>query len=191
MKRIIISEKDLTSNVEVISSYDVAYVPGFTSVETVASTYYHKPTLFTNKFEFQKAIGYSPAVFATDQNYPVAGEGVKGFSDVAIPEDNVMFRAGATDSGYRIALYLLSLGLPVYYEVMNSTLDEVTVANMYEGLENRFVDDTDNSFDTPGDYAIKFITSGGYPVFEYGIKDTSDSEHCLLLFLRAQYDCGS
>ena len=176
MKRIIISEKDLTSNVEVISSYDVAYVPGFTSVETVASTYYHKPTLFTNKFEFQKAIGYSPAVFATDQNYPVAGEGVKGFSDVAIPEDNVMFRAGATDSGYRIALYLLSLGLPVYYEVMNSTLDEVTVANMYEGLENRFVDDTDNSFDTPGDYAIKFITSGGYPVFEYGIKDTSDSE---------------
>ena len=176
MKRIIISEKDLTSNVEVISSYDVAYVPGFTSVETVASTYYHKPTLFTNKFEFQKAIGYSPAVFATDQNYPVAGEGVKGFPDVAIPEDNVMFRAGATDSGYRIALYLLSLGLPVYYEVMNSTLDEVTVANMYEGLENRFVDDTDNSFDTPGDYAIKFITSGGYPVFEYGIKDTSNSE---------------
>ena len=115
MKRIIISEKDLTSNVEVISSYDVAYVPGFTSVETAATTYYHKPTLFTNKFEFQKAIGYSPAVFATDQQYPAAGEGVKGFSDIAIPEDNVMFRAGATDSGYRIALYLLSLGLPVYY----------------------------------------------------------------------------
>ena len=176
MKRIIISEKDLTSNVEVISSYDVAYVPGFTSVETAATTHYHKPTLFTNKFEFQKAIGYSPAVFATDQHYPVAGTGVKGFSDIAIPEDNVMFRAGATDSGYRIALYLLSLGLPVYYEVMNNTLDEVTVANMYEGLENRFINDTDNSFDTPGDYAIKFITSGGYPVFEYGIKDTSTSE---------------
>lgn len=176
MKRIIISEKDLTSNVEVISSYDVAYVPGFTSVETAAANYYQKPTLFTNKFEFQKAIGYSPAMFATDQPYPTAGEGVKGFSTDAIPEDNVMFRAGATDSGYRIALYLLSLGLPVYYEVMNDTLDKITVTDMYAGLEHRFVEDTDNSFDTPGDYAIKFITSGGYPVFEYGPKDVSNPE---------------
>lgn len=176
MKRIIISEKDLTSNVEVISSYDVAYVPGFTSVETAATNYYQKPTLFTNKFEFQKAIGYSPAMFATDQPYPNAGEGVKGFSTDAIPEDNIMFKAGATDSGYRIALYLLSLGLPVYYEVMNDTLDKITVTDMYAGLEHRFVEDTDNSFDTPGDYAIKFITSGGYPVFEYGPKDISNPE---------------
>lgn len=177
MKRIIISEKDLTSNVEVISSYDVAYVPGFTSVATAAENYCHKPTLFTNKFEFQKAIGYSPAMFATDQHYPIAGDGVKGFSTDAIPtENNVMFRAGATDSGYRIALYLLSLGLPVYYEVMNDTLDKITVTDMYAGLEHRFVEDTDNSFDTPGDYAIKFITSGGYPVFEYGPKDISNPE---------------
>ena len=77
-----------------------------------------------------------------------------------------------------MASYLLSLGLPVYYEVMNSTTEEITVSKMYEGLKNRFGNgdntELDTSFDTPGDYAIKFITSGGYPVFEYGTPESKD-----------------
>lgn len=169
MKRIIITERDLTSNVEVLSSYDVAYVPGFTD-QASAQTYYHKPTLFTNKFEFQKAMGYAPAVFQEDQKYPVADKKTKkeGFSKSAIPSSGVMFEAGDSDLGYRIALYLLSLGLPVYYEVMNSNNSEISVENMYKGLAFRFIEDSDSSFDTPGDYAVKFLTTGGYPVFEYG-----------------------
>lgn len=134
--------------------------------------------------------------------------------------------AGDPDPGYRYALYLLSLGIPVYYECMNSTMVEVdmndpanleknpyaeswkvnigteespvyirvddttvdtgktyymgsemSVQSMYEGLENRFFYNSDEehadySFDSMGDYAIKYVTSGGYPTFEYGTLDT-------------------
>lgn len=131
---------------------------------------------------------------------------------------------GDPDPGYRYALYLLSLGIPVYYEQMNSSFAEVdmndpanqesnpfqegwsiqladgtfvrtddtvvhtgttyyigadmSVRSMYEGLERRFFDNTetggeyaDYSFDSMGDYAIKYISSGGYPTFEYGTLD--------------------
>lgn len=178
MKRIIVTERDLTSNVEVLSSYDVAYVPGFTSSE-LGLQYYHKPTLFTNKYEFQKAVGYSPARFTETQMYPEANKETStvGFSSEAIPEDKIMFNANASDIGYRIALYLLSLGLPVYYEVMNKDLTEVNVATMYAGLTERFSASTDVSFDTPGDYVVKFLTTGGYPVFEYGTAKEQSTTH--------------
>ena len=168
MERIIIHEDDRTSNVEVVSSYDVVYVPGFTSVEATAEEYYHKPTLFTNKYEFQRLIGHEAPTFAAAQEYPVASQEADGFSETAIPASTKMFEALDKDLGYRIALYLLSLGLPVYYEVMNESLEDITVAKMYAGLVERFSAESDDSFDTPGDYAVKFLTSGGYPVFEYG-----------------------
>lgn len=131
--------------------------------------------------------------------------------------------SGDADPGYRYALYLLSLGIPVYYEQMNSDFKKVntddpavqaanpkeedwfvrtaegdyirtddptvlpnkeyymgadiSIESMYKGLEARFrgrSDDSgdrpsDYSFDNIGDYAVKYITSGGYPTFEYGL----------------------
>lgn len=185
MRRIIINENDITSNVEVLSSYDVAYVPGFCATPGKAEVFYKKPTLFTNKYTFLQSMGTTVPVFAKAQAYPVATEKVEGFGEDAIPKvgevaEN-MFEAGDADTGYRIALYLLSLGIPVYYDVMNNALaddehDEtvrgITVENMYKGLKERFSIGADTSFDTPGDYAIKFITTGGYPSFEYGTLTT-------------------
>lgn len=139
---------------------------------------------------------------------------------------------GDADPGYRYALYLLSVGIPVYYEQMNAnfilvdknnlsiwkedelgnvspvlngwyepigstyirTTDtsiqedkdyyvgaEISIQSMYEGLEARFtgIQETasspaDYSFDSIGDYPIKYITTGGYPVFEYGPLGTSE-----------------
>lgn len=130
---------------------------------------------------------------------------------------------GDADPGYRYALYLLSLGIPVYYEQMNAdfvlvdmndpTMQEadpqaqdwfeeingqyyrttdnevqegkdyfvgadISVDSMYKGLEARFFDSDENiadySFDSMGDYAIKYITSGGYPTFEYGPLSSPD-----------------
>lgn len=86
-----------------------------------------------------------------------------------------MFEAGDADPGYRYALLLLSMGMPVYFEQMNQSQDDITVANMYTGLTARFVGtlsapsatNPDYSFDSMGDYNVKFITSGGYPTFEY------------------------
>ena len=134
---------------------------------------------------------------------------------------------GDPDPGYRYALYLLSLGIPVYYEQMNSDFVEVdmnditmqglnpfaegwfvqledgkyvrtddqtvhsgvtyylgadiSVDSMYDGLERRFFFNTDDdqadyTFDSQGDYAVKYITSGGYPTFEYGPLDV-DGEY--------------
>lgn len=155
-----------------------------------------------------------------------------------------MFYANDADPGYRYALYLLSLGIPVYYEQMNSndfdqinlvtdfstalvkygtvveeggvedvyispydqgwyyldnttykkckdstikyrTAEEVgddvwfygadiSLESMYVGLQKRFMGDPDTpdySFDSIGDYSIKYMTSGGYPTFEYGRLD--------------------
>ena len=57
MQRIIINENDLTSNVEIMSSFDVAYVPGFMWVnDRNADTYFRKPTLFTNQYTFAAKI---------------------------------------------------------------------------------------------------------------------------------------
>lgn len=133
------------------------------------------------------------------------------------PHDN---EAGDPDPGYRYALYLLSLGIPIYYEQMNSSFvavdkndptytsanpsskgwfeefegkyirtsdgdtktypnkiyymgADISIQSMYEGLTLRFDDNasesgSDYSFGSFGDYAIKYITSGGYPTFEYG-----------------------
>lgn len=124
MQRIIISESDLTSNVEIMSSYDVAYVPGFMSAsDNQLEKYYRKPTLFTNKYDFLAKIGNIAPKFAEAQPYPTFVNGEQnGFTKKAIPADGIMFPAGDADLGYRIALYLLNLGIPVYYEVMNNTL---------------------------------------------------------------------
>lgn len=131
--------------------------------------------------------------------------------------------SGDPDPGYRYALYLLSLGIPVYYEQMNAEFEivdlsdpalvqtanpkaeewfvqigneyirskdesvqpdtvyfmgaDISVESMYKGLEARFFDSdesVDYSFDSMGDYAVKYLTSGGYPTFEYGPLGTAD-----------------
>ena len=146
---------------------------------------------------------------------------------VSTVQQSLMFQgptstsAGDPDPGYRYALYLLSLGIPVDYEQMNSSFEpvdmndpanigaspvaedwfievegnyvrtddetvqsgttyykgaDISVTSMYKGLEARFngydeasaVNGSDYSFDSMGDYAVKYITSGGYPTFEYG-----------------------
>ncbi len=175
-------------------------------------------------------------------------DGFKSYYRVT-QEQTAMFAANDPDPGYRYALYLLSLGIPVYFEQMNTGTDfdevdlhedwktclmkygrvdaegvtyispaenewfirntqgvlvrykdanpneplrfvneedvdntyyigaDISLESMYKGLENRFMQDPetpDYSFDSMGDYSIKYITSGGYPTFEYGITDDNN-----------------
>lgn len=158
MQRIVISESDLTSNVEIMSSYDVAYVPGFMyASDSELEKYYRTPTLFTNKYDFVakvRASGTAPT-FASDQMYPVfeqhteTVEGSDGFTKRAIPESGVMFTAGDVDLGYRIALYLLNMGIPVYYEVMNNTNKYDTAAIYYKYSK---IDKSQTLFNSNVDY---------------------------------------
>lgn len=175
-----------------------------------------------------------------------------------------MFYANDADPGYRYALYLLSLGIPVYYEQMNSvdfdqinlvtdwtsslikygtTVEEggvedtyispfdqgwyyldngiykkckddtikyraaedlgddvwyfgadISLESLYDGLNKRFMSDPDTpdySFDSIGDYSIKYITSGGYPVFEYGrLEDGQVGDGLAYAMIRLAWDRG-
>ena len=294
MERIIINERDNTSNIESLSSYDVVYVPGFSA--TPVSDYFRVPTLVTTTYQFTQKFGGSCPVFTAPQYYPECNAGGVGFPKYAIPDgfvartftaqqidnfsgeeakiadsgsytkvtiavtsDNYkdyylatetdgtwkmskptsfptgtglkwyasvdpaslgwwegttgnevactsttidlsktywtlgetgsqpMFMSGAMETGWRYAYYLLSLGVPVYYEQMNNATTNTYVKDsdgtitagicldsIYEGLESRFNEASgDYSFDSVGDYSIKYITSGGYPTFEYGPRSSS------------------
>lgn len=177
-------------------------------------------------------IKYGNQFIYTDDNYISFQTSGSALSEVkeyyeTTTQNALMFQgptstsAGDPDPGYRYALYLLSLGIPVYYEQMNSSFEpvdmndptnlaaspveqdwfiqvesnyirtddetvqagtvyyrgaDISVTSMYKGLEARFngydestaISGSDYSFDSMGDYAVKYITSGGYPTFEYG-----------------------
>lgn len=198
-----------------------------------------------NWYEF--GTGDTPYLTGDVQISPNTDGNIKAYYP-ATQDTPPMFYANDADPGYRYALYLLSLGIPVYYEQMNSpdfdqlnlvtdwsssliqygtVVDEggvedryispydqgwyykdnavykkcndptikyreaadvgddiwyygadISLDSMYTGLEKRFMADPelpDYSFDSIGDYSIKYITTGGYPVFEYGRLDATDT----------------
>ena len=171
MQRIIISESDLTSNVEIMSSYDVAYVPGFMfASDSDIMKYYRKPTLFTNKYDFVAKIGSTVPTFNNAQYYPVfVANQSDGFTKKAIPDGGVMFAPGDADLGYRIALYLLNLGIPVYYEVMNNT----TSGNLQSIYTYSKIDATQEVFNPSITYYRTSNTAG--ETFDYSTNITPDS----------------
>ena len=84
MERIIIREKDLTSNVEQLSSYDVVYVPGF-SVGYNDENLFRNPVLITSKYKFRNTFGNTCPSFPSDQPWPEATSTTEGFPSYAIP----------------------------------------------------------------------------------------------------------
>ena len=102
--------------------------------------------------------------------YGFVSDGIQPMFEGPQIVDGVTVRPGDADPGYRYALTLLSLGMPVYFEQMNNSENDINVSKMYAGLRARFIDEPsseDYAFDSMGDYNVKFITSGGYPTFEY------------------------
>lgn len=199
----------------------------YTMSKLASSASYADAIVFTSSVtpvtEQWKELVEGNYVYTQDTEIGFSGDVVKTYYKSA-SKLSVMFygpsserATGDADPGYRYALYLLSLGIPVYYEQMNSAIEEITdihnpeylnanpakegwyiqvgehfvktadtevqegttyyagadmsVESMYKGLELRFETDlgeSDYSFDTIGDYSVKYITTGGYPVYEYG-----------------------
>lgn len=201
------------------------------------STHYADELIFTSNFspvDNQWMILYKNEYLYTSDTYigfntsGATSTTVKDYYEAAL-NTPIMFHGptgtseGDTDPGYRYALYLLSMGIPVYFEQMNSPFEvvnledpsnsnaspverewfiengsgqyirstdvevqlgtvyytgaDISVESMYRGLEARFgssnAEYADTSFDSIGDYSVKYITSGGYPTFEYGPLVTS------------------
>ena len=162
MAQIIIREKDLTG-APAESTFDVAVVPGL--VSNTSFTDFEKPIYFNTLASFKSVIGDKPVVLTGDGISYTLSEGsitcpaAAGASDV-----HYFFAGGELDPGYIYASELLTLGMPIYYLPIDATqaqgvYDRLEGANNVKSVLLQLVD--------RGTYNIKYITSGGYPTFEY------------------------
>ena len=188
MPLIDIREKNDTHTGSLVEDYDVVYVPGIVAATGDNILKYGERRLFTSVREFKTACGDSPYTFKESQLYSSLGDATSGFADAAIPFDDVMFASGDADPGYIYAIELLNAGLNVLFERINpdsmeieeenesgekvknevTDIDEIcTIANIYERLSKLYEIDYVHGLADKGNISIKYLTSGGYPTYEY------------------------
>ena len=138
------------------------------------------PTYCSTKAQFEALFGEFPYKFEEIQLY-----GANMFTANATPSGSVMFRVGDPDPSYVYAKELICSGMPVYYDNVVNRLPDgsrgaVTVQHMYDYLLNgTTVDGKEGPYyklQDPNEYNVKYVTSGGYPLFEYtaGIAPTDN-----------------
>ena len=183
MDRIIITEQDLaTNNITEEQIVDVVFIPGFASGTNATDPVgAYIPTFCSSIAEFEAHFGTVPAKFAKEQFYPSYDDSAEGFSKDAIPASGVgpesdegvlWFSKGTYDPSYTYAKELLYAGLPIMYYRVNEyqveTEDtyDVTVEQMYKVFKEKLFA-SDSILLDKGEYQFKYLTTGGYPVFEY------------------------
>lgn len=164
MPSIIIREINNTTGGDSTQLTDVAYVPGFVSIDTGSKPAVETevkpgvPTIVYNVSDFEAYFGKKPAVFKTEQAYPSISRDGKlyAFDTNAIPADaNGMFVAGDVDPGYVYAKELINLGIPVIYERINGEDEEPSVDAMYNAmLGTDAVTEDEYTQDAGGSYII-------------------------------------
>lgn len=170
MPRIEIIEKDETSAGAYSEMTDVVYIPGFVDTDInnnpnlwredeYIGIRMNDPVLFTTVKDFESLCGKQPAVFGDDQRYvdlatnsPLTYD---GFDSHAIPASGVMFKKGQADPAYIMAKELLSAGLNVLFERVNSDVGD------YELLETK-----------PADWDVKYANYYGKGSQYVSIKST-------------------
>ena len=167
--RINISERDLTQSVEALSNTDIVFIPGLSSVTTVEQ---FTPITCTTLSEFITTFGPYPVLFNSAMEYSGFGEG-HGFAEAAIPTTGNLFDAESPDPSWIYAAKLLSQGLQVIYCKINTNAQinangkfTGSVTDLYGQLSTLFAS-TSTNLTSKGDFDFKYLTSGGYPVFEY------------------------
>ncbi len=177
MPSITIREVDNTTVDNIISTSNVVYVPGFINASYINADGSSDcvdafvPTLCTSVSEFEKYFGAIPAAFETPGGEKYKSECWARYAFDA--QDAIMFEEGTMDPGYVYAKELLTAGLPVLYERVNTDTNgaDITVDYMYQVLSE--VTDHhiwENLKDINEYNELKFLTSGGYPTFEYSSK---------------------
>lgn len=163
MARIVIRESDLTTPALSGNSNEVVYVPGFATNQSgyAGTAIKGVPVLCTTVSEFNTYFGTIPAVFNGTQNYP------ESFSSDARTTSNIMFSSLSVDPSYVYAKELIQAGIPVLYERLNDINEDASVAKFYEVIQGTGDYDPILNLEDMNDYNIKYITTGGYPSFEY------------------------
>lgn len=163
-----------------------------------------------NPYVFTSAVKFSDLIIDDDQVSSASATADDGdsstdsgntgidpwFSDYAVPSDDVMFKAGSVDPGYLYAVELLNAGLSVMYRRLNPEdvkASDINIVNIYNWLGAAFGSVTDedgnptySDLTDKGNYNFKYITSGGYPVFEYAGSSIASS---MLTLAENRGDC--
>lgn len=110
-----------------------------------------------------------------------------GFPAVAVPASGI-WASGETegaliDPSFLYAAGLLSSGIQVIYERMNSSSNDITVETAYSKLAQYY--SLDGELADKNTYNIKYLTSGGYPTFEY----STDISGMMLALAAGRGDC--
>lgn len=153
MPKIIINEADYTNPVVSNDITDIPYIPGFSINNPGESTYtLNEPQLFASVTDFEEKIGRTPYYFADE-----SGKLVSYRLDLEF------------DIAYVYAHELLTMGLPVYYEVIGLDTETkcTSVEQFYTALPNAL-----DKYKDIGSYYLKYLTTGGYPI----LVDTSTTE---------------
>lgn len=193
MERIVIRETDNTVTSVLSEDTNVVYVPGFSIADySVGSlgAQPHVPTLCTSIREFENYFGDVAPTFLANQSYPFhtdSGSTTYSFPDYAMLPDtsgeldfDYMFKFGDADPSYIYAKELLYRGVHVIYERLNEgvTSSDISVNNFYDQAISAlsFESETPETCKLldKGIYRLKYITSGGYPSFEYTDIDVVD-----------------
>lgn len=153
------------------------------SVEKASKYQYGKPYYFSSLSQFQEAMGTEPVL--------LKGEGIK--ANINSDTELTFFAEGpgVFDNGYIYAAELLMRGMPIYYlpikgesaQDVYDALEGTSGSNVAEVDEDEVGDATvagDESDEDQagkksvllqlvdrGTFNVKYITSGGYPTFEY------------------------
>lgn len=172
MPSITINEHDLTLTSNIDVKENIVYVPG---ISTQGET--GVPTLCRTLKEFTSKFGEEPYVFKEAQT-----------------DYDTKYIAGSVEPSFIYATELISAGIPVYFEnIINPTdsayanSDKTLVSDLFNKFKGS---ETENSiFNKLTDkwtYNIKFITTGGYGIF-----DTDDLSLVPLLSMvaAARGDC--
>lgn len=175
MSRITIRESDLTTPSTTGQSSEVVYVPGFATNDTGSNAYPYgenlkanqgTPMLCSTMADFVSYFGAYPAVFKDAQEYPSKFD--SSLIQAYASDSTYMFEANSVDPSYVYAKELINAGIPVLYERINGFDEEPSVEAFYEALEGSDEYDPLANLTDTTEYDIKFITTGGYPSFEYG-----------------------
>ena len=205
-RRINIYESDLTTNGVADEITDVVYVPGFATSGSVSArvpTLCYTIAQFENAFGSTAPVFKSDQQYPIAQDevtgikYDDSKNIYAGFLTDAIPSANrgesaIWFAEGTPDPSYIYAKELITEGIPVLYErinVVDQTVDgedDISVATMYKAFltgspsigYSSVYSTVQGANLIARELAVKYITSGGYPTFEFvsGENDISEGK---------------
>ena len=146
----------------------------WTAIDYVEPYSENEPVLCTSIRQFEAAFGSTPFTFSAAVTYA----NIHSFSANATNGLTNIVEARSYDKSYIMAKELIALGIPVLYEnvvTRNNGIKSPSTAitNLYARFTGDSTSNLFSKFADSSDYEVKFITAGGYPVFEHYTTGTS------------------